>query len=416
MVRTLGKEKRSLIPSPVIHLQISDPDSGTDITEHLLCTFFARACLLDGDPDLLIGTTVVSGDFVRANGQRFLLFNFNNLGLTQKGEFRLRFEIYVVNGFVHPSLVYGLGNLISTPFTCYSLRMFYSKEITQKRDAILAGVTEINNNLLTLPDAYLPKLQNVVLRRQRRVSDAGDKRPKLGGHSRKRVSISLNDDETDLLSDANFDTAYFGGSTYPSSPKRQRSPLVLLCQNIPTGLFDDFFTQDSKDAIFERSNSSPLPDIVTSLADTGFLEPRNDSRPGSSEDSFYSALEPVFPDNPLNTYDPLQRVPSESSLNELERVLSNHSDQLAPLEKVPSLNSYIDDDLRRSLAEIEPTLSNKDPTSLEPMSFLDLAPEMNFAEFIMSEGQRDEPVDPTYLSPDMSPPLNLDNFHWRDEV
>ncbi|GMM37872.1 hypothetical protein DASC09_051970 [Saccharomycopsis crataegensis] len=253
LVRTSGKEKRPVIPSPVLQLQVIDLVSHTDITVHSLANFFLKAELLDvkgspvKDPGLLVGTTNVSGDFVKFNNQKYLLFNFSNLSIMVKGDYRLRFSLYEFNGFVPPQkLLYvkPITHLISDVFTCYSSRVFYSKEIVAKREAVVSNILEINNNQLSKSNNLLTDLpSNISVRRSRNNSNVSvnsrspspvpssgvelkhHERP-LDDRSRKRVSISLNDDDRDLLNYDKLQQAYLSDSNYPASPKRQRSPSI----------------------------------------------------------------------------------------------------------------------------------------------------------------------------------------------
>lgn len=293
LVRTSGKEKRSIIPSPVLQLQIIDINTNADITEHCIAFFFIKACIYK-EPEAqdsgemvdlrfdecesnknLIGTSVVSGDFIKNRDRKFLLFNFNSLGLRVKGHYRIRFTVFEYCGFGRSSgMVKPIKSVVSSLFSCYSSREFYSYKISCQRDEILSRITEISGNQINSENDLLTEVpKNIVIKRSRHntitlpdinVTVAPGEAPIK---SRKRASFSFLDKDS-LALNQNEANCYYSDNNYPGTPKRHRSPLISSFTNAD----EQGQNEDQKNKI----TSSPLLGMIVSYSNP-FDESSNDS-------------------------------------------------------------------------------------------------------------------------------------------
>lgn len=139
--------KRLVHPFPILSLKIFETRQGQtqDITDRVLSLFYLRASLVNADSESLIGTSTVSGNYYDTNRRKgskengpngVFVFLFNDLGVLQKGEHYMKFELFKIENYNYLSCA-------TLPFVCkvtqlvtseivkiYGSREYY-EEITQ---------------------------------------------------------------------------------------------------------------------------------------------------------------------------------------------------------------------------------------------------------------------------------------------
>lgn len=132
--------KRLLKPAPVVVLKIFDSQN-RNITQYSLGSFFITLSLVHENANKtshLMGTTIISGaNYCYAEDQGMVVFNINDIGISESGTHRLRINLFkseaygYFNGKVMSPKIVMLKEIRTQKFTVFRANEYY-KEKAQK--------------------------------------------------------------------------------------------------------------------------------------------------------------------------------------------------------------------------------------------------------------------------------------------